>query len=125
MIKKLLIILALLSTPMLAYNDVKNVYVNNSVTKSGDYVRVSVKCDKGSCTVDYNTVNRARMLSIAKMKSTKSWAKAFKDGTAVRYLKTIRVSDTRCVIVFILCHSSNIKMYDNAFGIEILYNDKK
>lgn len=127
MVKYILVMLMLLSAPMHAFNTLTNINIKTEVTDvttEGSYVRVKVKCDNGACSVDSNDINKARLVAIANIKSIKSWVRDFSTGNAVRYLKTIRVSDAECVIIFIICHSSDSKMYDNTFGIEILYKDK-
>jgi len=128
MVRYVMFLGAILLTHVLAFNTVDTIYVKNNdsfVTKKDGYVRVRVKCDNNTCSISKDAVNKARMLAIANLKSVKSWSRDFSNGTAFKYLKTMRVSPTECVITFIICNSADNKMYDNTFGIEVLYKETK
>lgn len=129
MIKKIMLVLSLILSPIYAFDKLTDITINNTNADSnirvdGNYINIKVKCDKHVCGDGIDSVNRSKLIAIARLKSVKSWVRDFSNGSAIKYLKTVKISDTERIITFIICNSSNSKMYDNTFGIEILYKDK-
>jgi len=127
MVKYIILMLVLLNVNVFSYNIIDNVDVSktiNKITTKNKLVKVNINCNNNECSISDDSIDKIKLLAIAKLKSVKSWSRDFATGEAFKYIKTVRVSKTECVITFIICNSSDSKMYDNSFGIEILYKDK-
>ena len=112
MIKVFLILL--LAFNLYAYDNITAVVYNND-NKS---VKVKVKCTGDECN-DLTDIERIKILAIAKLKSKKSWVRIIKRNELKHYNTVCK--DGYMLITFMLCNSTDHKMKDSNFGIELLY----
>ena len=110
-----LVMVLMINTSLLGYDSIESV----EVIDGKKYVKVHITCTGGECTELGNKYDLVKLRTIAKLKSVKSWSRLIRNNNLavykIEYFKDVRV------ITFIICNSTDSKLIDNSYGIEILY----